>query len=83
MFVISSREFRDNQKMYLDKIDAGAEILLQRGKTKTYRIIRVDEDDTVVKKEHILAPDSDLTSAITAEELLDRLLPRIEEMLAK
>ncbi|MDD3788949.1 MAG: hypothetical protein PHO94_09705 [Petrimonas sp.] len=83
MVVVSSREFRDNQKTYLDKIDAGAEILLQRGKTKTYRITRVDEDDTVVKKEDILTPDNDLVNAITAEELLNRLIPRLEKMLAK
>ncbi len=83
MIVVSSREFRENQKTYLDKIDAGAEILLQRGKTKTYRIVPVTDDDTVVNKEHILAPDKAFYDAISAEELLERLIPRIEKLFDK
>lgn len=83
MIIISSREFRENQKSYLDQIDAGAEVLLQRGKNKTYRIVPVTENDTVVKKEDILAPDEDFKKAITAEELLNRLIPRIEKLLTK
>lgn len=50
MLVISTREFRDKQKSYLDKIDEGFEILIQRGKNKTYKIIPVTEDDTVMSK---------------------------------
>jgi len=55
MLVISSKEFRDNQKSYLDKIDEGIEILLQRGKNKAYRIIPVTEDDTLMSKEAFFA----------------------------
>ena len=55
MLVISSKEFRDNQKNYLDKIDEGIEILLQRGKNKAYRIIPVTEDDTLMSKEAFFA----------------------------
>jgi hypothetical protein len=35
MLVVSTREFRDHQKSYLDQLDSGVEILLQRGKKKT------------------------------------------------
>ena len=38
MLVVSSREFRDNQAMYLDQADEGKEILVMRGKNKSYRI---------------------------------------------
>jgi len=51
MIVISSREFRANQKTYLDKIDEGAEILIQRGKHKSYNLVPVTEDDTLMSKE--------------------------------
>ena len=55
MLVVSSKEFRDNQKNYLDKIDEGIEILLHRGKTKAYRIIPVTADDTFTSKERFFA----------------------------
>ncbi|MDR0988591.1 MAG: type II toxin-antitoxin system Phd/YefM family antitoxin [Prevotellaceae bacterium] len=51
MLVISSREFRANQKSYFDQIDAGAEVLVQRRNNKSYRIIPVTEDDTVMNKQ--------------------------------
>jgi len=83
MLVISSREFRDKQASYFDLADNGEEVLVQRGKNKSYKIVPVSEDDTVVKKEYILAPDEDLARAITAEELLSRLIPRIEKLFDK
>ena len=55
MLVVSTREFRDNQKSYLDKIDSGIEILIQRGKKKSYKIVPVKEDDTLISKEDFFA----------------------------
>ncbi|MCL2598136.1 MAG: prevent-host-death protein [Paludibacter sp.] len=51
MLVISTREFRDNQKNYLDKVDDGMEILIRRDKEKTYKIIPVTKDDTLMNME--------------------------------
>lgn len=51
MIIISSREFRENQKSYFDKIDAGEEILIQRGKTKSYKITPIQDNETLVNKE--------------------------------
>jgi antitoxin (DNA-binding transcriptional repressor) of toxin-antitoxin stability system len=51
MLVISTREFRDRQKGYLDKVDEGVEILIRRAKEKAYRIIPVAKDDTLINKE--------------------------------
>ncbi len=45
MLVISSREFRQNQKMYFDKADEGEQIIVQRGKNKSYALTPVNEDD--------------------------------------
>ena len=55
MLVVSTREFRDRQKSYLDKVDAGIEILIQRRKNKSYKIIPVTEDDTLMSKEEYFA----------------------------
>ena len=51
MLVISTREFRDRQKSYLDKVDEGVEILIRRAKEKAYKIIPVTKDDTLMSKE--------------------------------
>lgn len=45
MLVISSREFRQNQKMYFDKADEGVHVIVQRGKDKSYALTPVGEDD--------------------------------------
>jgi len=83
MLVISSREFRDKQAMYLDHADQGKEILVLRGKNRSYRIVPVTEEDAIVKKEHFLDPDEKLADAVSAEELINRLIPRIEKLFDK
>lgn len=45
MLVISSREFRDNQKKYLDMVDNNQHIIIQRGKNKAYVLSPVSEGD--------------------------------------
>jgi hypothetical protein len=80
MLVVSTREFRQNQKNYLDKVDAGDQVFIQRGKDRCYTVFAVKEDDTVVNKEYILSPDKELARAITAEELINRLTPRIGKL---
>lgn len=51
MLIISSREFRQNQKMYLDLIDNDEQVVVQRGKDKAYRIVPVSSDDSIMTKE--------------------------------
>ena len=55
MLVVSTREFRDKQKSYLDQIDSGVEILIQRRKNKAYKIVPVAEDDTLMSKKAYFA----------------------------
>ena len=55
MLVVSTREFRDKQTSYLDKIDAGDEVLIQRGRKKSYKIVPVSDDDTLMTKEAFFA----------------------------
>jgi antitoxin YefM len=45
MIVISSREFRQNQKSYFEKADNGEQIIVQRGANKAYALTPVNDDD--------------------------------------
>lgn len=53
MVIISSREFRQNQKHYLDKVDDGEQIIVQRGKDKAYKLTPVSEDDLYFTSEMV------------------------------
>jgi len=66
MLVISTSEFRDKQRSYLDKVDRGTEILIQRKKNRSYKIVPVSDDDTLMSKEEYFA-------------MLDRGLQSIKE----
>ena len=45
MLVISSREFRDNQKKYMDLVDKNEQVIIQWGKEKAYALTPVGEKD--------------------------------------
>ena len=45
MLVISSREFRQNQKEYFERVDKGEHIIVQRWKDKSYALTPVSEND--------------------------------------
>lgn len=53
MLVISSREFRQNQKLYFDKADKGEQIIVQRGKDKSYALTPIGEEDMYFNKKMI------------------------------
>jgi antitoxin (DNA-binding transcriptional repressor) of toxin-antitoxin stability system len=55
MLIISTREFRDRQRSYLDRVDAGTEVLIQSRRNKSYKIVPVTEDDTLMSKEEYFA----------------------------
>ena len=45
MLIISSREFRQNQRLYFDKVDNGEQVIVQRGKDKSYVLTPVSDKD--------------------------------------
>jgi hypothetical protein len=45
MLVISSREFREKQKMYLDLVDRNEQVIVQRGKNKAYTLTPISDTD--------------------------------------
>lgn len=76
MLIISSREFRDKQAEYMDRVDNGEQIIIQRGKNKAYAI-------TPVKNKDIYMSEINLSEFITGDELLEKLKPRIKALFNK
>ena len=47
MRIVSSREFRDNQKKYFDMVDNNEQVVVKR-KNRSYKLVPVSEDDMLV-----------------------------------
>jgi hypothetical protein len=67
MLVISSREFRDNQAKYFNRIDNGEQIIVQRGKNRSYSLAPVVEDDVYFTPEMLARIDKALAQAERGE----------------
>lgn len=80
MLKITAGEFRDNPQRYLDQVDAGEELMLQRSGGKQYLVIPADDVLADIPPEYILEPDEDLERAITLDELLEGVKADIHEM---
>lgn len=81
MLVISSREFRQNQKKYFEKADQGEQIIVQRGKDKAYALTAVREEDMYFNaemvgkiKKSILEVKQGETKQISTPKEIDDLL---------
>ena len=81
MLIISSREFRQNQRLYFDKADKGENIIVQRGKDKAYALTPVSEDDLYfnaemikkIKKSMKQAENGQVTTINSSEEIKELL----------
>ena len=71
MLKITAGEFRDNPQRYLDQVDAGEELMLQRSGGKQYLVIPADDVLADIPPGYILEPDEDLERAISLDELLE------------
>ena len=49
MEIISSREFRDNQKKYFDMVDNKKQVIVKRSKNRAYKLVPVTEDDMIIE----------------------------------
>ena len=81
MLIISSREFRQNQKLYFEKVDQGEHIIVQRGKDKSYALTPVTENDMYFNAEmikklktSILEVNKGKTKTLTTPEEISDLL---------
>jgi len=81
MIVISSREFRQNQKLYFEKADKGEQIIVQRGKDKSYALTPINEDDVYFNAEMVKkiklsmeqAKNGEVKTITSSEEINDLL----------
>ncbi|MDH6342853.1 antitoxin YefM [Parabacteroides sp. PFB2-12] len=55
MLVISTREFREKQGVYLKLAKDGEDIILKSREKGSFRIVPVTEDDTLMSKEAFFA----------------------------
>ena len=83
MLVISMREFRTNQSKYLGLVKEGKEVILKSRENGSFALTPVTEFTTLIPKEYVLESDEDLKRAITGEQLLERLTPRVEKLFYK
>ncbi len=42
---VTSREFRENQKAFLDMVAKGIQVIIKRGKKELFAITPIDDDD--------------------------------------
>ncbi|MDE5609663.1 MAG: type II toxin-antitoxin system Phd/YefM family antitoxin [Bacteroidales bacterium] len=54
MLTVSAREFRTNQRHYLDQVKQGLELLITR-KKDAFKVSSVKKDDTLMTKEEFFA----------------------------
>jgi len=54
MIIVSSREFRENQKMYFDLVDNNEQVIVQRGKNKAYIFVPVSDKDKLSLNQELI-----------------------------
>ena len=54
MVIVSSREFRDQQKKYFDLVDQNEQIIVQRGKDKAYVIVPLNDADRLSVNDELI-----------------------------
>lgn len=60
MITVSSREFRDKQASYLDKVDAKETLIIHRGRKKAYLVVSIEDVDATT----LLLSDKKLMKAL-------------------
>ena len=81
MLVISSREFRQNQRLYFERADKGEQIIVQRGKDKSYALTPINDDDVYFNAEMVekiklsmeQAKNGEVKRITTSDEINDLL----------
>lgn len=81
MLVISSREFRQNQRLYFERADKGEQIIVQRGKDKSYALTPINDDDVYFNAEMVKkiklsmeqAKNGEVKTITSSEEINDLL----------
>ena len=83
MLVVSTREFRARQSKYLEMVNNGTELVLKSREQGSFVLAPITQSHTILEKGYILMPDEDLARAVTGEQIVERLIPRIEKLFDK
>jgi len=51
MLVVSTRQFRDNQRQYLGRVVNGEDVILKSRTEGSFKLVPVSDDDTLMSKE--------------------------------
>ena len=81
MLIISSREFRQNQRLYFDKVDQGEQIIVQRGSNKSYVLVPVSDDDLYFNAEMVERIKASLNQGEKGESKKITTLKELNELL--
>jgi len=49
MKIVTSREFRDNQKKYFDLVDNKEQVIVKRSKKRAYKLVPITDDDMLIE----------------------------------
>lgn len=49
MKIVTSREFRDNQKKYFDLVDNKEQVIVKRSKKRAYKLVPITDDDILIE----------------------------------
>jgi prevent-host-death family protein len=87
MITVTSREFRTNQKSYLDQVAQGTEVLITRGKNEAFKITKVADEDSLMSKSEFYSMikqalqevEAEKTYAMLPDESLDDFMKRMEQ----
>ena len=55
MLVISTRQFRDNQRQYLGRVINGEDVILKSRTEGSFKLVPILDDDTLMSKEQLNA----------------------------
>ncbi|MCL2072662.1 MAG: hypothetical protein FWH18_01975 [Marinilabiliaceae bacterium] len=80
MLVVSTREFRARQSKYLEMVNDGTELVLKSREQGSFVLTPILQSNTILEKGYILPPDEDLARSVTGEQIVERLIPRIENI---
>ncbi len=81
MLVISSREFRQNQRLYFEKADKGEQIIVQRGKDKSYVLTPIDDENLYFNTDMVTRIKKSLNEAEKGAVLTINTSEEIRELL--
>ena len=70
MVIISSREFRDNQKKYFDLVDQNEHVIVQRSKRKSYILSQLTEIDRMSTNPELIAKIKKAEAEIAAGKVI-------------